>query len=422
MTAHPAHPAMTLPPALHAHLDVESLHAFWHAVRQRLERTGHAVRGTIELELDDDGADRLAGLLGRPLPAGLNRIRLTDLDAALRASAAGRGLVSVVAALTRSPLRDRPAERSALDADRREVWQHLDAALVEAGLADGDWVPAWTSWLHSGGVLTRLGLTVARTAMTAAVHTLAELFGAGGDPTGSRQLGELATRCTGSAHGLDDAEPATALVLRAAAIALGIAPATSAAERRELWQRIGVSTDAVSGTVITWGLRPPGLDRWSAMMRERAELGLVTHLTAHELAYAAPLAAANDLVHACENPQVLQAIAAAGLDRPVICTSGNPSAAGSLLLSRLQVRYHGDFDWPGIGIARRILATGALPWRFCQADYLHALDRIPADTRLPLTGKPEDTPWDQQLRTAMERADTAVHEEAIIDRLLDDLR
>ena len=48
-------------------------------------------------------------------------------------------------------------------------------------------------------------------------------------------------------------------------------------------QRAGVSTDEISGTVITWALRPPGRDRWSAMMCERADLGLVTHLTVHEL-------------------------------------------------------------------------------------------------------------------------------------------
>lgn len=44
-----------------------------------------------------------------------------------------------------------------------------------------------------------------------------------------------------------------------------------------------MSTDEISGTVITYGLRPPGADRWSAMMRERAGLGLITHLTVHEL-------------------------------------------------------------------------------------------------------------------------------------------
>jgi Protein of unknown function N-terminus (DUF3323) len=87
----------------------------------------------------------MAGLLGRPLSSGLNRVRLADLDAALRASAARRGLASVLAALTGSPLRDRPGERTALTADRREVWQHLDSVLVEAGLAERDWVPAWTT-------------------------------------------------------------------------------------------------------------------------------------------------------------------------------------------------------------------------------------------------------------------------------------
>jgi hypothetical protein len=54
-------------------------------------------------------------------------------------------------------------------------------------------------------------------------------------------------------------------------------------ERRSLWQRVGVSTDEISGTVLVWAVRPPGVDRWSAMMRERADLGLVTHLTVHEL-------------------------------------------------------------------------------------------------------------------------------------------
>lgn len=59
----------------------------------------------------------------------------------------------------------------------------------------------------------------------------------------------------------------------------------------------------------------------------------------------------------------MQGLAAVGVDRPLACTSGNPSAAGSLLLGRTVVRYHGDFDWPGIAIARRIIGQGAQPWR-----------------------------------------------------------
>ncbi len=87
----------------------------------------------------------------------------------------------------------------------------------------------------------------------------------------------------------------------------------------------------------------------------------------------------------------------------------------------LPVRYHGDFDWPGIAIARRIIERGAAPWRLGYDDYLDAVERLPADNRLALTGRAEASPWDEQLQSVMIATDVAVHEEAIIDRLLADL-
>jgi uncharacterized protein (TIGR02679 family) len=101
--------------------------------------------------------------------------------------------------------------------------------------------------------------------------------------------------------------------------------------------------------------------------------------------------------------------------------SGNPAAAGIALLTRAAVRYHGDFDWPGIAIARRVFDRGAQPWRFGRADYLAAVERLPADSRLGLTGRAEATPWDEELGAAMAAADIAVHEETIMDQLLADL-
>jgi hypothetical protein len=77
------------------------------------------------------------------------------------------------------------------------------------------------------------------------------------------------------------------------------------------------------------------------------------------LARSADLAGPGEVIHACENPQVLQALATAGVERPVACLSGNPAAAGIVLLARCAVRYHGDFDWPGIAIARRVFGLGA---------------------------------------------------------------
>jgi uncharacterized protein (TIGR02679 family) len=409
----------TLPPALRDYLLAPSLRPLWSALRDRLQRSGHAVRGSVAVRLDDDGADRLSGLLGRAVGSGAARVSLVELDVCLRSSAAGRGLAAVVAELTGGPLRNLPAERDATRSGRRQLWAQLEELLVKHDLATQEWVPPWAEWLRRGGVLIRLPAAQAAASLTTTVQVLARILDDAHPPAG---LAELASEVTGDAHGLDDGAPAAALVLRALAFALDAAPATSAAERRLLWQRVGVSTDEISGTVITWGLRPPGADRWSAMMRERAALGLVTHLTVHELRRAGELTRAGEVVHACENPQVLQRLAAAGVERPVACLSGNPAAAGMALLGRTVVRYHGDFDWPGIAIARRVFDRGARPWRFGREDYADAVDRLPADSRLGLSGRIEATPWDEGLSAAMAAADVAVHEEALVSLLLADLR
>lgn len=407
-----------VPPSLRDYLLVPSLRPLWTSLRERLERSGHAVRGSVSVPLDDDGADRLSGLLGRTMLAGETRIRLVDLDASLRSSAAERGLVAVVAELTGGPLRNRPAERDAAHAGRQRLWAYLDLLLTEHNLAAQEWVPPWAEWCRRGGLLLRLPAAEAVTALTIAVQVLARVLDDSHPPVG---LAELASEITGDAHGLDSGVFA-ALVLRALAIALDAAPAASAAERRHLWQRVGVSTDEISGTVITWALRPPGRDRWSAMMRERADLGLVTHLTVHELQRAGDLTRPGEIIHACENPQVLQRLAMADVEHPVACMSGNPAAAGMILLARTAVLYHGDFDWPGIAIARRIFYRGAHPWRFGRIDYLDAVDRLPADNRLGLSGPIQATPWDEALGATMMAADVAVHEELTVDMLLSDLQ
>jgi uncharacterized protein (TIGR02679 family) len=406
-------------PALRDYLLFPPLAPLWVLLRKRLEQNGHAIRGSVAVELDDDGADRLSGLLGRPVSAGMVRIRLVDLDASLRSSAAACGLVSVVADLTGGPLRNLPADRDAVRTGRQLLWAELDQVLAEHGLADAEWAGQWADWLRASGAVTRLPSAKAAVVLPVAVQVLARVLASDRAPTG---LAELASEVTGDAHGLDNGYPAAALVLRGIACALGVGPAASAAERRDLWQRVGVSTDEISGTVITWALRPPGDDRWSGMMRERADLGLITHLTVHELHRSADLTGPGEIIHACENPQVLQGLAAAGVDRPVACLSGSPAAAGIALLARGVVRYHGDFDWPGIAIARRIFGLGAQPWRFGLADYAAGVDRLPPGNRLGLTGRAQDTPWDEGLRTAMTAADVAVHEEALIDQLLADLR
>jgi hypothetical protein len=74
-----------------------------------------------------------------------------------------------------------------------------------------------------------------------------------------------------------------------------------------------------------------------------------------------------------------------------------------------------------VAIARRLFAGGAVPWRMGSSDYLAAVGGIDSAVRLPLTGASEPTPWDQDLGAAMRRTNVAVHEEAPLELLVDDL-
>ncbi|MFE1797729.1 TIGR02679 family protein [Streptomyces sp. NPDC059517] len=423
-----------LPEPLRSYLADPSLHPLWATARSRLERNRLTPAGTVQLTLDEEAAHRLAGLLGAPLQAGTQRLSLKRLDHALRGSAAACGLPTALADLTGGPLQDRAAAREQRQADRNSVWQHLDTELARAGLAHAPWAVDWIEALRVSRILSRPDPHTAAGAVTLAVQTLRALPSLS-DPAAQngprpRELAELAAHITHDAHGLDDGTLTAALVLHAVATAHRQPLPGTPRERRRLWEQAGVTTDLLSGTVLTWNLNPPGDAPWSVMLRQRAELALSTHLTVHELrspaASGQPLAARGQKIYACENPQVLQAALRHTTIAPLICTSGNPSHAAWLLLERLitdgaDVVYHGDFDWPGIAIAARIYAAGARPWRMHALDYRTALSDHPADNCLPLAGTPQPTPWDPELLHEMQHADTAVHEESQLPLLLADM-
>ena len=424
-----------LPPSLRAYLSDPGLRPVWTAVRARLERNGLQPAGTITADLDDLAADQLSGLLGRTISPGRGcRIKLAELDAVLRGSKGGRGLVSVLEILDGRAVTDRRAVRDRSQAEWTEIWQRLDAALHEAGLAGAPWVPGWIAATRRTGILTRAGAAAAGRALDHAVAGLAlvlkpaEGHGPAAQTDHAWELAALASQVTGTAHGFDDTTLASSVLLRAAAGALDRPVPESAADRRDLWAALGVATDMLSGTVLAWQLRPPGNDGWSRMLRERADLGLITHLTLHELAVAAPASwsAPEQVVSVCENPQVMQAAVRAETTTPLLCLSGNPASVGTQLLRRLvtagvPVRYHGDFDWPGVGIAGRVIQQGIVPWRMSAADYVTAVSDLDANHAIPLTGRPAPTKWDPLLAAAMAEHGLAVHEEFVLADLLADL-
>ncbi len=86
-----------------------------------------------------------------------------------------------------------------------------------------------------------------------------------------------------------------------------------------------------------------------------------------------------------------------------------------------RLRYHGDFDWPGLHIGNQVMREhSAEPWRFGAADYAAAAAKISRFGQ-PLQGKTVAAHWDGELATAMEQHRVAIPEEFLADSLLQDL-
>jgi uncharacterized protein (TIGR02679 family) len=316
------------------------------------------------------------------------------------------------------------------------MWADALDALEAAGLES--WAVTWISDLRRGGTLSRLPPAVATALLHQAIAILARLP-AGAVPSDPAGLGisggvtvgraELAVRHTGSAHGLDDDTLLSRLVLRALALRHGVALPGNAGERRGLWAAAGVTVDGLSTTVLTYGLRPLGADAHARWLADRSDAGLETHLTARDLPRWTVRLPRRTRVYVCENPRVVEAAADERRPAALVCTSGNPSTVTLALLDALAaagalLSYHGDFDWPGIAIAARLIARlDATPWRFGAADYASAVAtaRDRGTPLLPLTGDPVDAPWDPGLTSVMRATDAVIHEESVLELLLDDL-
>lgn len=411
---------------LHRLLGGEALAGLRRKLRRRFERISAAApSGTMKLaELTAAEHEALALLTGRPARSRKSLlIDLASLDAAL----ARAGLaVSLRAALEQL---DGPiADKAAIEQDKRERWSAVAAGGDHGGLA---------TFLATGaglGLLKRLARQDTETAdhiCDAARAVLRRLPAAGLPRAG------LAADTLGDAHALDTGRPVATLVLAVLRRSSG-EPATDdageegAGEEREaadgterarsVWARAGILVNELARPALLLNLPV----RAGAPL---AEPGEPAYVSLRQLLRSPPLWDVDGrTIHVCENPNLL-AIAADRLGsgcRPLVSTDGMPAAAQRTLLGQLaaagaRLYYHGDFDWPGLRIAGRILADfPARPWRFFTEDYEHAVTVL-ADYRQTLVGAALDVGWDERLGPAMRRIGLAVPEEALAEQLLADL-
>ena len=389
------------------------------AARRSLERTGGDLSGSVSVS-DPDDAERKAiiGITGqyRATQTARTAVRLADLDRAVRETT-GRGLPDLLTELG-GPLRDRPGERDALAGARDAAVRAAEASSLRACR----WYRDWLAELARDGSLTRLVKAGEQARLGQAVRVLEYLAGRAGPPV---LLPALAAEITGDTKALSPGTVLSTLVLRALAVKAGTGRPGTAGERRELWEAHDVVVDDLASRVLVLNMPAEGrgLAEW---LTGAARLGVPFYVTLHQL-MTLPLTVRGTLVHVCENPAVLRRAAAelgAG-SVPLLCAEGQPSAAFHQLAAAVvrgggELRYHGDFDWPGLAIASAVMRRhGARPWRMSAADYIAG---VRADAgHIRLTGTPQPTPWDPELGEVMAATGRVVYEETVTDALIGDL-
>ena len=310
--------------------------------------------------------------------------------------------------------------RAALADEQRAGW-----AAVFAGVS----IQSLSSWLAStlnqGLVKRHSG---ARTQFAAQLLSRVELV-LKFLPTNGMTRSQLAAVVLGDAHALDPGRPESSIVLAVLRHArrAGEEEQDIEEDRRETWATAGVLVNELARPALFLNLPvvPSGL---SAGRHHLGPFGEPDFISLRKLLRTMPAwnVAGRD-VFVCENPNIV-AIAADRLGHdcaPLVCTDGMPGAAQRTLLSQLaaagaRLWYHGDFDWPGIGIANLVIREQlARPWRMSADDYVSATKTM--TTRVALAGAVVAASWDDELTAQMMALDVRVAEEALAARILIDL-
>ena len=394
-------------------------------LRKRYERGLEG--GVITLgKLNDAERGALGGLLGRrPAQGASMRIDLAEIDAVLRDGGLADTLRAALEMLD-GAIPNRSAQRRI----ELQEWENLRAAILEPRLA---------SLLADGrglGLLKRLAGSDADLAARLCAQVqrvLARL------PAPALARSQLAAEMLGDAHALDAGRPVASLVLAALRRRVLDPPQLETELQsegeweettREIWAAAGVLVNELARPVLFLNLSLflPGSACGSHPCGTPGEPG---YLSLRALLRAPPKwNVAGRPVFVCENPNLVAIVADALGSRSaaLICTDGMPAAAQRTLLMQLasagaELHYHGDFDWPGIGIANVVMRQfGAQPWRFGAHDYRAATAMAAAGFDRRLLGPAAvDAQWDPALTFDMRRCDRAIDEEAVAQTLLADL-
>lgn len=398
--------------AVPAALGRSELQVLWHDARGRLERNGRIITSSpMQLrDLSDAQVASVCALLSRRRPPGNTvRVSLAELDAALRASSIGLGLIDALEA-TGGPIIDRRAQRRRARARAADLWGIANAHPA----ARSDEVARWLASIRRRGRLTRLGADDPAAVLATALDVVHQLAPSGREAgTGPRPLAALAAHALGDAHALDPETALGALVVDA------VLALSGASDPRSAWRMFGIELDNVSASALCFMLPARAGSVLAAGCAAAEPLRITGRMLDRGLGLAVQ---PGTIVSICENPSIVT-IAADTLGaacRPLVCLEGMPSSVTSRLLAQLtqrgaRLRVHADFDFGGIAIMNHVIARhGAEPWLMSATDYVGALQRQTTSLDRPIGA----TVWEPDLPAAMNVHRRAIHEEAIADLIV----
>lgn len=388
----------------------------WEAARRQLDRFGDRRRGTIARPpLSPSSTLTLESLLGHKPNQRLDLARIEEALVELKIGEALSG------ALTR--LGHPPSEIAAQRrAGRLRSQEARDALKRTVGSWEEPWAHKWADEMVRTGVigdLDRLGVEDLVGKVRRLLDHLDQM------PTPSVSRTELAAALFGSAHALDERRKETKLA-GAVTRALRHREGDFQSRTRVLWEKVGILADRVSAPVLTWSLPAVGVSALDDQTRSASVGGLPLHMSLFALQRYPVTVPQQTPILVVENPRLVEAAAERRLPGCVISSNGNPSTAVTTLLRQLResgalIWYHGDFDSWGIESCHRMHQSGATPWMMGAADYEEAIDLAEqADIRLERDSRDcGATPWDPELRTSFRRHKRVIHEEFVLDSVLD---
>ena len=362
-------------------------------------------------DLHSDGALALESLLGRRLS---RRLDLMAVEASLSALGVGEDLDEALTLLGQPPSEEAARRR----ADRTR------SAAARAALRDcvvswpEPWAGEWSDGLISAGGLGGLhGEEVAH--LVSGVRRLLDQLDLIEPPGASRT--ELAAGLFGSSHALD---PDTRLALFAErALSHRV---EQPLEGRELWEAAGVLFDRVSLPVLAWSIPARGDSPLDDLIRAAASGSLPLHISLLAMQRHPVVVPSGTRVLVVENPRLVEAAAERRLRNCVVATNGNPTTAVTTLMRQMhrsgaRIWYHGDFDAAGIAICRRMQEAGCTPWMMDASHYESAVQlAVRSGVTLPRSTKGcGPTPWDPGLESAFDDRRLIVHEEFMLDDVLE---